>query len=131
MMATKAIARDSAVPDPFYRYKRESVVLSPVKQHHQWLNLSGIAKSLDVPESALSGYIQTRLGVPIQKGVIKSKTLSLNVDALVDEFVDKFVLCNVCDLPELTRRGFTARCRSCGNLMMYSVNKESKWMDTK
>jgi translation initiation factor 5 len=111
--------------DKFARYKMPIPVLAVVKKkgsdYTSIKNLSAIAKSLQVNENVLFKYLSYELGTSgnsndhLLKGVHSSKSL----ETYIRNFIETFVLCGRCRLPELVysaeKKRLQTSCKSCGH----------------
>ena len=105
--------------DPFYRYKRERIVVSSGKAKTTILtNLDVIAKQLNRSPADLLSYLQKKTATSaftkpigyILKGEFSADTL----DDLIDEFIEAEVLCSTCGNPETDIDSKKRTCRACG-----------------
>lgn len=127
-MATVAIPR--TVKDPAYRYKMPALVQKiegrGINTHTTLVNLREVAKSLRVPTVYILKFMQYDWGAQsIYKTNNNEVHASINgiqeegkvLDSL-DKFIERFVLCAKCTLPELyyavEGREVVAHCNSCG-----------------
>lgn len=109
--------------DPFYRYKMEKIIFRAEKTKTSIMNLDKIAADLKVPGAeCIILFFKKRLAMQMthgNQGLIISRHVDFKIihDALY-EFIDYFVLCKNCGLPELSyairNKQFIADCASCG-----------------
>ena len=102
---------DKTKCDDFYRYKREILVFQKTGCTFVITNLQKVAKQLKVPSDHLSKYLAKNCGQPILDGN-KIKSIPSNVESTVEKYIQKYVLCMRCNLPELLDSGWI--CKSCG-----------------
>lgn len=106
--------------DPFYRYKMEKPEIVREKSKTVFKNIGVLAKDLNRDPELMASFIKSRLGI---NGVYKKDQLMINgkvdetnlTDALY-EFIEYFVLCPTCKLPETElKTGKTVRmsCKCC------------------
>lgn len=127
-MSTVTIPR--SVNDPAYRYKMPALVQKiegrGINTHTTLVNLKDVAKSLRVPTLYILQFMQYDWGAQsIYKTNKNEVHTSINgiqdaekVLGSLDKFIEKFVLCAKCRLPELyytaEEREVLAHCNSCG-----------------
>lgn len=127
------------VQDDHYRYKRPSVNVLALGHHnnHHLTNLAQVAKALNRDPATLLKWLSIDLGAHV-KTVRHSATKSdyfvfvgglssASVDASVDRFVEQFVACRVCGLPETeltaSERRVRVQCNGCGNVFKISSDE--------
>lgn len=118
--------------DPFYRYKMEKMVFRIERTKTSIMNLDKIALSLKIPDpECIIIFFKKRLAMQMaqgNQGLIISRHVDSKImqDALY-EFIDYFVLCKSCSLPELTyatrNKHFIADCASCGTTNEIKINQ--------
>jgi translation initiation factor 5 len=107
-MATVNIRRD--VKDSFYRYKMPKL-LSKIEGKGNGIktvipNMSDIAKSLHRPPTYPTKYFGTELGAQVKfeedkdRYIVNGAHDAPKLQALLDGFIQKFVLCGSCSNPE-------------------------------
>lgn len=97
--------------DPFYRYRRDKVLI----QNQTIINWDVLCHQLKTPEAALSSFLAKGLGCRVgPKGKLGKVAGTETVDELVQTYIEQFVLCPRCHLPEL---GENNVCNSCGEYM--------------
>ncbi len=91
--------------DPFYRYKRPKFELQTFNKKIWILNIQKIAKSLNREPKLLEKYLGKCCSTSTK--IIKQKTLEINavfdtpkLDTFLQIFIDRYVLCPSCDIPE-------------------------------
>lgn len=104
------IAHSSAREDPFYRYKRSKVQL----EKKVFRNFTTLCKELKTPEKQLRSFISKTLGCRMDdKNVLSSSQVTTDqLENTVQVYIEKFVLCAKCKLPELDT---DKRCQACGS----------------
>lgn len=110
--------------DPTYRYKMEVLIFQKEKTKTCITNLDTIAKNIKIPNmNLIVTFLKKKLAIQI--AVKKSRVIiSNNVDTktiktALYEFIEYFVLCKICHLPELdyrldNKKKLAAYCMSCG-----------------
>jgi translation initiation factor 2 subunit 2 len=110
--------------DPFARYKMSKLMISKVKTNTKFDNLLNISSELHVPKEWIAKYIASELGTGLilindNGAVFRGKFSQKNIEHALRNFIDTFVLCNNCNLPELdyeigTKKRGIKNCRACG-----------------
>ena len=108
--------------DHCYRYMRNRLQVSSTKKCNIMTNLSLIAKQLQIDESMFLGYLQKETGqkvieVDSKRYGIRSKT-SDEIEDLLESFIQSYVVCKNCGLPELSlikKDDSYGVCNSCGH----------------
>jgi translation initiation factor 2 beta subunit (eIF-2beta)/eIF-5 len=103
------IAHSSARDDPFYRYKRSKVQLT----QKVFKNFSTICTQLKTPEKQLRSFISKTLGCRMDdKNMLSSHVTVEQMERVIQTYVEKYVLCTKCNLPELNAEKI---CQACGS----------------
>jgi len=116
--------------DPFYRYKRRRILIEKQKNCTLITNIDQVAKDLRRSPGHLAKFFSFHLFGSrvsfvneIKNGrenmVIKYKgNEGQDFEALLEDFIAKFVLCEVCANPEtdfnITKKTLELHCRACG-----------------
>ncbi len=104
--------------DPFYRYKRDSLVTKQEKHFIVLENLHEIAKQLNTPLKNLISFLNKKLGQQLKpdknknSNLIRVKPTNNNLEECIEEYIEKYIICNKCGLPELNENDV---CNSCGH----------------
>lgn len=101
--------------DPFYRYKRDISIIVIQGQFYHFTNFSKICKQLKCDQKQMLKFISKILCQPVLEdklGGLKLKSLPIPIEDVIEKFIDKYVLCGKCDLPELTDERI---CKCCGH----------------
>jgi translation initiation factor 2 beta subunit (eIF-2beta)/eIF-5 len=102
------IAHSLATDDPFYRYKRSKVQL----ENKTFKNFQTICKELKTSDQPFRSFISKILGCRMdQKNVLSSQVTVAQLESVVQKFIEQYVLCTSCKLPELDSNG---NCQACG-----------------
>ena len=105
--------------DPFYRYQMPQLIVEITKGKTRLINLDEVSKSLKVDPLYISRYFGGTLGTQVKhngkspveiSGTFDNERLSL----ILVNFIQKFILCPDCDMPELNKKGNTLLCQACG-----------------
>lgn len=116
--------------DPFYRYKMRQLTVAVVgkgKMIRTYLaNIDDVANDLQIKPEYLVNFLSLKLGAngsysakhqKQQRAFVSGSHSAERISELVVLFLQQFILCGKCTLPELTlfaeRRVFLS-CRSCG-----------------
>jgi translation initiation factor 2 beta subunit (eIF-2beta)/eIF-5 len=76
------------------------------------LNWREVCQQLNVTEESLRKYIIKKIGCPIDsKGIIKGRKTAQDIDTVIQDFIEKYILCRQCKLPELST---DLICKACG-----------------
>lgn len=118
--------------DPSYRYKMEKIIFQKEKTKTCITNLNKITISIKIPnQDLIIAYFKKRLSIAITgKGDRVIITNDVDIKAIQNalyEFIEYFVLCKNCRLPELTysleKNRLSVYCRSCGNVNSIEENQ--------
>jgi len=109
--------------DPTYRYKMHKLDIQIEKTKSCITNIDIIANDLKLSDTEpIILYMKKRLSISIIKKkerIIIPKDIDISIlKQSLYEFIELFVLCNKCRLPELdyiTEKNLDVKCRSCGN----------------
>lgn len=107
------------INDPIYIYKMETMIFHKDKRKTTITNLDRIAHDLKILDpSIIILFLKKRLSIPMitkNNGVIISNDIDTQLikDALY-EFIEYFVFCKKCQLPELIYVMIGAQCCACG-----------------
>lgn len=103
--------------DQFYRYKRSVLEKRQEKNFTVLLNLHDIANELHVPLTHLITFLNKKLGQKLQPDKVKNSNLirlkhtDSDLEECLEIYIQKYVLCKKCGLPELNEKNI---CNSCG-----------------
>lgn len=119
--------------DPYYRYNMETLKFQKEKTKTCILNLESISNSLKIPNmNLILTYFKKRLSIAItnKKGriIISSDVDNKQIKNALYEFIEYFVLCDICNLPELEYKSeskgtLVAPCKSCGSVKIFEANE--------
>lgn len=118
------------IDDPFYRYRMNLCIYVQYKNSMVIENFTEVCKDIRRQPELVRKYIQVRLGM---KCKLVNKTLVLprkaemtNINNALYEFIEYFVLCSVCNLPETVLNKNVQLCESCGAEEEIVDNKYTK-----
>lgn len=126
---TQTIIGDSL--DPFYRYKRPVSIVENKSGCTKVINLDDISRALHTESSYILHYIQLKKSIAAAKnGDIKTIILQNEIEKLLNEFINEYILCKKCGLPELhiekTKKVLDFICDACGHSEKIPENKFTK-----
>merc|ERR1712146_180289 len=118
----------SYIDDPSYRYKMPKIQTriegrgNGIKTN--MVNMVDVARALKTNPAYITKYMGGELGAlsnyttEEEKSIVNGAHETSTAQQLVDKFIDKFVLCPNCKLPEIdmmVKKGFLmAGCKACG-----------------
>lgn len=104
--------------DPFYRYKRDTLHVEKVGEFYTLKNFELVCKQIEVDPKVVSKYFQGVLKQPIMINKntkqYQIKSIAKPLEEVLEEFIQKNVICKRCDKPEL--ESTLTKCKACGNL---------------
>lgn len=117
--------------DPFYRYKRPLAVLETKKNTTIISNIDAIAKSLHTEPKYILYYIQLAKSTSVStRGEIKMVLNKAEIENIINQFISEYILCQVCNYPELVikkeKNQIYSSCNACGNSCSIPENKFTK-----
>jgi len=128
-MPAPTIPIPRTVKDPYFRYRREPLIIDHRGKHGGQtvlLNISVIAKNIRVPHEKLIAHFKRNLGTSInEKGIIKGHIEYDKLEDALEEYIVKNCLCGRCGLPEL-RTDKTTKNRSCDACGFEILRKKKK-----
>lgn len=132
--------------DPFYRYKMPDIKIRQAGKGNGCYtfidNIEDICKAINTPSIILFNYITRVLGSSFndKKQTITGHHTNDQILNVIYDYIDFFVLCNKCTIPELTpkiignkkKKSLFFTCSACGKEYdVYSDNKVySKTIDS-
>jgi len=89
--------------DEFYRYKRPEIIIR-YEGHGKntktfIVNLIDLASSLNRSSDEIMKYFSYELGTQIKSMYMKGSFTKLEIDTLIQKYIESFVLCTRCSLP--------------------------------
>lgn len=117
--------------DPFYRYRRPASICTVHSGTTFITNLEDIANSLHTKPAYILHFIKLKKSTPVTpKGGIKMVLTKSQVEELINQFIEQYVLCTLCAYPELvitrSRKKLYFACQACGNPSEIPLNKFTK-----
>lgn len=110
--------------DPNYRYKRETLqtrFLAAKNGQTEMTNLDRIAKQLHAPCDALEKFIQKKLSLRIHHRLLPGFVEVKRIEAVIEQFIQKYILCKKCQYPELTNENV---CAACGFIQSHDTSNK-------
>lgn len=105
--------------DPHFRYKMPRLEVQQVRRTTTVSNLAAVAKSLRVGPGLLMRYFCLELGIATSSSKLQGCHTSAALQTLLRRFIDDYLLCVQCGLPELALTSRTAylkqQCAACGH----------------
>jgi len=120
--------------DEFFRYKMPKMLIKYEANGKKTIirNIDDIAKSLKIPVDWVVHFFgielacQAKYDEQFKKCVINGNHNNLQ-DILI-KFINKFILCSKCGLPELIYSKKIISCNACGNKMNFPDHKLTKFI---
>lgn len=112
--------------DPFYRYTMPQLIVSYEKHGTRIKNFKKVCSAIKRNEEYLIEYLKKNLGTKIkfdQETILINTVITVeNLNDLLQDFIERYVLCTTCGLPEtdiqILIKGEKSRlqysCRACG-----------------
>lgn len=113
-------------PDPFYRYKMPNLIVQFRKSKTYLDNVEEVFKCLcNYDDNAskrqyieLMKWLSYSLGTGFKVNYLSGEHSDKDVQKLLNEYIDKFVLCGTCSSPETTMHSngkyLYTTCKACG-----------------
>jgi translation initiation factor 2 beta subunit (eIF-2beta)/eIF-5 len=119
--------------DPFYRYKRPVSIVENKTGKTIITNIDAIAKSLHTKTSYILYFIQLEKSTSItNKNEIKTILSNMEIENFINQFIDKYILCDICKYPELVTQKSGKKlyfsCNACGRILNIPLNRFTKIM---
>lgn len=120
--------------DPLHRYKMHTIIFQKEKTKTCITNLDKIAEDIKIPNKDLIvSYIKKRLAVSMtiknNVVIITNKVDTKSIQQALYEFIEYFILCKQCILPELTyfldTNHLCVYCRGCGHISAIESNLQT------
>src|SRR5437773_1296471 len=94
------------IKDPSHRYEMHKLVFLRERTKTCIANLDKVAKDLGIPDQNLiTSFLKRRLAIAMtgckDRVIITNHVSTASIQSALWEFIDYFVLCEVCRLPEL------------------------------
>lgn len=122
--------------DPFYRYKRPISIVDNNKTKTTIVNLNHISQALHTKPEYIMYYIQLKKSLPTnQNGMIKGSLSQVEIEKILDEYTETYILYQECKFPELIidRNGqkLFYVCQACGKHLEIPHDKFTKLIYSK
>lgn len=113
------------INDPSYRYKMHKINFQKENTRTCITNLDTITTDIKIPDSnMIITFLKKKLSISVIKDKIGRDIITNDVDTkniqnALYEFIEYFVLCKRCRLPELDyvyEKNLCVRCRGCGHV---------------
>jgi len=105
--------------DPFYRYKMQKLNVVSQKNKTVINNFGKVATDLERPPELLYNYFKKKFSISMSlqdNNTVLSTTAKLSYadfEKVLREFIEEYVLCPKCRLPELVLNVKSRICKSC------------------
>lgn len=119
------------VDDPFYRYCREILEVRYTKRNIELPNIEKVAGALERDINEICQFIKVKINRQVKTNVIDgkinvtipnfdTKELDNNLDDIVEDYINKYVVCPDCKIPEtiykIREKSVKIECKACGKL---------------
>jgi translation initiation factor 5 len=118
-----AININHQIDDTFYRYQMSELETRQEGKGNgkstRITNLLDISKSLSIPQEFIIKYISLQLGTKSTNNVINGHHTKVDLMKLLYNFIDVFILCKTCSIPELSYyldKKIYMDCSACGTI---------------
>lgn len=120
------------ISDPSHRYNMEKLIFQRERTKTCITNLQAIASNLKIPSyDLIVVYLKNRLSTSVvdrdSKIIITNDVDIKTIQAALYEFIEHFVLCKRCRLPELKydikKKQLETTCESCGRVDTIITNQ--------
>jgi translation initiation factor 5 len=120
------------IKDPSYRYKMHKIIFQKERTKTCITNLDKITDDIKIPDQdLLISFFKKRLSIAItgkkDRVIITNDVSTASIQSALYEFIDYFVLCKGCKLPELEysleRDKLSVYCKSCGKVDTIECNQ--------
>ena len=127
----KFVPIPKSVDDPFYRYCREILEVNYTKRNIELPNIDKVAKALERDVNEVCQFIKLKINRQIKINTVDdrlivtipnfdTKELDINIDDIVEEYINKYVVCPDCKIPEtvykIREKSVKIECKACGKL---------------
>jgi len=136
-MSMLNITRLNSSSDPTFRYKMPALVTQIEGKGNGiktvLLNIDKVASALGRPENIIIKYFSIEIGAQccIEKRFINGSHDQSHLQKLIHQFIDLYVLCPICNLPETdlslshTKNSVKHKCSACG--AKTAINSDNKF----
>lgn len=117
--------------DPFYRYQRPISIVKIINGKTKIINLINIADALQTKVIYILYFIQLEKSTSVTNtGEIKMIMAQSEIEILINKFINLYIICSECKLPELDIKQNNKKlyycCRACGSSVNILENKFTK-----
>lgn len=128
----EAIRGKQEINDPSYRYKMHKIVFQKERTKTCITNLEQIANDIKIPDQEmLTSFFKKRLAIAMtckkDRVIITNDVSTASIQSALYEFIEYFVLCKNCNLPELSysleKKKLSIKCKSCGKINLIESNQ--------
>lgn len=122
------------IDDPFYRYKMTKIGFKKEKTKTVVLNLDKIASELKVDFKFMINFMKSKLSIAIKidnsdtnhvKVIISNHVDTNQIQNSLYEFIEMYVLCPKCRLPETVmeekNKQTILNCNACSNVVIIKI----------
>ena len=108
------------IVDPFYRYQREQVKISPQRLGIKIDNLESIGKAIYLNPKTIMKYFQKKTGCKAKDNILYNKNITKNeLDDILEDLI-LIIICDKCNNPEISftkekKNKLFKSCAACGN----------------
>ena len=122
--------------DPFYRYQMEKFVVTRQKKGRTVVeNLENVAKDIERDPILIIEFFKRKFSTNFifKKGILTtSRDINYKeLEIAIREFIEYFVLCSICRLPETTitknSNKFFLNCKCCSNISPLESTGKNKF----
>jgi len=121
----------SDIDDSFYRYKMRKMIIESQKNKTVITNLKEVGDDINRNPETIAMFFKKKMSISISyKKNLFVTTAVLDykqMHSLLREFIEMFVLCNKCQLPEINiiveKKKIEGVCQSCSNVIDYTNEK--------
>lgn len=113
------------IDDPFYRYTM--MKLNVIRQKNKTVidNLETVAKDLERDPEQIAKFFKKKFSVSMNyKDKLLSTSANLSYhdfEVVLREYIQLYVLCERCNLPETTIEDNTLKCRCCSHVTKLKI----------
>jgi translation initiation factor 5 len=120
--------------DPFYRYKRVILPIVIIAKYGgvttiSLKSLATLSKQLNRSDVSIARYIgkNANTATIIKEDHVQYKKImsSQEVDDIVEQYIEHFVLCSACENPETLISSKGLVCKACGNTTIIETDKQA------
>ena len=107
--------------DPFFRYKRETIIINNSRGFTIIKNLDNISKSLERDKKQILSFLSKKLGTSTTNEKLRGNFTFQQLEELLEIYINKFILCSSCSNPETIQneKKLTLICKACGHITKY------------